>query len=110
MNLKRIGENIKKLRTKKGMTQSQLAEMADISTVHMSHIETGAVSMSLESLINICHSLNATPDEILLGEYELSSKSTSSILNEHINKMTSDEKRLLIEIAGLVCDMNINKK
>ena len=45
MNLQNIGNNIKKLRLEKKLTQSQLAEMTNISTVHMSHIETGNVSM-----------------------------------------------------------------
>ncbi len=110
MNLKNIGENVKKLRIKKSLTQSQLAEMADISSVHMSHIETGAVSMSLECLINISAALDATPDEILLGEYSISVESTSHILSSHINKMTSDEKELLIEFARMLSEMNINKK
>ena len=110
MNQKNIGKNIKKLRTKRGFTQSQLAEMADISNVHMSHIETGAVSMSLEILMNICFSLGSTPNEILLGEYSMSTQSVSTILDKHIDCMTTDEKRLLIEFADLICNMNINKK
>lgn len=110
MDLKSIGENVKKLRAKKGITQSHLAEMADISTVHISHIETGAVSMSMESLISICSALDTTPDSVLLGEYQLSQSSTSAIINEYIEKMTSDEKRLLIEFAKLLSGMNINKK
>lgn len=45
LNLKIIGNNIKKFRKAKGFTQAQLAEMIDISTIHMSHLETGSVSM-----------------------------------------------------------------
>jgi len=42
MNIKKdFGLRIKELRTKKGITQYQLAELAGIDPKHMSHIETG---------------------------------------------------------------------
>jgi len=42
MNIKKdFGQRIKELRTKKGITQYQLAEMINIDPKHMSHIETG---------------------------------------------------------------------
>lgn len=109
MNLKRIGENIKKLRTEQGMTQSQLAELAGISNVHMSHIETGTVAMSLDSLINITNSLKTTPDSILLGEYQLSPAGTTELLQQSIKKLSSDENRLLIEIARVLENLKINR-
>ena len=42
MNLKKdFGKRLKELRTQKGITQYQLAEMSGIDPKHMSHIETG---------------------------------------------------------------------
>ena len=42
MNIKKdFGARIKELRIKKGITQYQLAELANIDPKHMSHIETG---------------------------------------------------------------------
>lgn len=109
MNLQNIGNNIKKLRLEKKLTQSQLAEMTNISTVHMSHIETGNVSMSLECLISLCNALKTTPDNILLGEYELSTDSTSKILRTIETTLTSDENRLLIEIANILEKLKVNR-
>ena len=50
MNNKIIGLNVKKFRKERHLTQEALAERLDISTVHMSHIEGGSVSMSLALL------------------------------------------------------------
>lgn len=110
MNLKNIGSNIKKLRLKKGLTQAQLVEIVNISTVHMSHIETGSVAMSLDSLISISNGLDTTPDSILLGEYNISAMGASEILNKQLQNISSDEKRLLIEFAKLLEEMKINRK
>ena len=109
MNLQNIGNNIKTLRLAKNMTQSQLAEKAQISTVHISHIETGTVAMSLDSLINIANSLETTPNNILLGEYSLTTKSTTTIVDRYIQSLTSDEKRLIIEFSKLLGDIKPNR-
>ena len=109
MNLKNIGENVKKLRLKKGLTQAQLAEKAEISTVHMSHIETGAVAMSLDSLINICNGLETTPDSILLGEFNLQSTGASALINQQIEDLSFDENLLIVEFAKLLSELKINR-
>ena len=45
MDLKKdFGLRLKELRTKKGITQYQLAEMVGVDPKHMSHIETGRSS------------------------------------------------------------------
>ncbi len=110
MDLKNIGKNVKNLRLKKGLTQAQLAEMAEISTVHMSHIETGTVAMSLDCLINISISLETTPNNILLGEFQLSSEGTLEQLKKGVQNLSSDENRLLIKIAELLDELKINRK
>lgn len=109
MNLKNIGNNVKTLRLASGMTQAQLAEKADMSTVHMSHIETGSVAMSIDSLINISNALSTTPDSILWGEFNLTDDKTQMLLSRKIQEMTPDENRLIIEFIDLVKRLNINK-
>ncbi|MBQ7975596.1 MAG: helix-turn-helix transcriptional regulator [Clostridia bacterium] len=109
MNLKNIGENVKRIRLKKGLTQAQLAELADISTVHMSHVETGSVAMSIDSLINICDALDTTPDMLLVGEYKTSTDGASALVQESIDKLTYDEIRLILQIAELLEKNKINR-
>lgn len=106
LNLKAIGMNIKKHRKSKGLTQAQLAEKIDISTIHMSHMETGSVSMSLECLMKICDYLDVTPDEILLGEYSLNCSSTSKQIDKILVNLSKEDKKLLIDFAELLSKRN----
>lgn len=53
MNRKIIGNRIKELRKKKHLTQFQLAELVDVSSVYVSYIENGKRQLSLDNLINI---------------------------------------------------------
>ena len=109
MNLKNVGANIKRLRKKNGLTQAQLAEKADISTVHMSHIETGSVAMSLECLVNISNGLKTTPNNILFGEFNIITNNVDGLTDEYTRGLTSDENRLIIEISKLLEDIKVNR-
>lgn len=102
LNLKEIGNRIKKYRKQKGFTQAQLAEIIDISTIHMSHLETGSVATSLECMIKVCNALEVSPDDLLIGEFELNNNATIKQLTEITKNLSSDENKLLIDFALLL--------
>ena len=52
-----LGKRIASLRRKKGFTQEQLAEMAELSIVYISHIENSRSIPSLETLMKLCAAL-----------------------------------------------------
>ena len=101
MNQKQIGKNIKDLRKEQHMTQSELAELANISAIHLSHIETGTVNMSLDTLLCLCKALTVTPNDILLGEY-LSASIENMVFQERSNHLNYDDKLLLQKIYGFM--------
>ena len=61
----KIGQRIRKFRKAQGLSQDQLAEAANISTPHMSHIETGNTKLSLPVLVNISQKLHTSVDDLL---------------------------------------------
>lgn len=65
---KTIHERIKELRKKKGLSQSQAAEMFDISESAWSRIEHGKRGLSAILLADICEKWHVSADYILLGE------------------------------------------
>ncbi len=62
-----MGERIRDLRRKKGLTQSELAEAADISTSFVGHIERGEKVASLETVSSLATCLGTSMDYIVLG-------------------------------------------
>ena len=109
IDIKSVGKNIKKFRREKGYTQAEIAEMIDVSTIHMSHIETGYVSMSLECLVKICDALKITPDSLLLSGYEINEASAVKQLSTIMNNLTDSEKKLVIDFADLLEKSKINR-
>ena len=65
MNYYAIGQQIRKHRKARGLSQEQLAEMVNISTTHMSHIETGNTKLSLPVLVDIANALDVRTDDLL---------------------------------------------
>ncbi len=52
-----VGETIRKIRRKKGVTQEQLADLAGINRTHMYRIENGQVKTTIGSLQRIANAL-----------------------------------------------------
>jgi len=52
-----VGERIRKLRVKKGITQDQLAELTGLNRVHLYRLENGRQSMTLNTLKIIADTL-----------------------------------------------------
>ena len=63
-----IGRRIQKLRREKGLTQEQLAERLNVSTVHLAKIETGKRGCSLDILLDFASFFNASLDYLVLGK------------------------------------------
>lgn len=80
INLKNIGNRLKEIRKRERYTQENIAEFADISTSHYSHIENGTTKPSLNTLIRIVNVLNVSMDEVL--DIELNKKSLYITLEE----------------------------
>ncbi len=59
-----LGLNISYFRKAQGLSQSQLAEMVNISRTHMSRIETADCAVSLDVVFAICDALEITPNKL----------------------------------------------
>ena len=88
----KIGQKIRKFRKAQGLSQEQLAEAVNISTPHMSHIETGNTKLSLPVLVNISQALHCSVDDLLfdnpLHQKNNALKQIESVLNACTPKQT----------------------
>jgi transcriptional regulator with XRE-family HTH domain len=55
------------MREKRGLSQTQLADMAEIGRAHLSQIENGAVAARIDTLYAIAQSLELTLEELFKG-------------------------------------------
>ena len=68
MDLKALGQNIRKCRKEQGLSQEQLAEKTGLSANYIGLIERGEKQPALDTLVNILNTLNASADLVLSGD------------------------------------------
>lgn len=61
----RLGENLKKIRTKKGISQGDIARSLKVHKGYISNIENGKVNPTLATITKIAHAINSLPRDLL---------------------------------------------
>lgn len=74
-----LSRNLKSARCSSALTQETLAELSDLSVTFLKDIEGGHTGVSLLTLINICHSLDITPNQLLKDFFVKSNESTEDL-------------------------------
>lgn len=99
LNYRELGSQIRILRRRHGLTQEQLAEMVDISTSFIGHVERGTRKASLDTIVKIGACLEASLDHLLL--MQPSREVLAGYTAEEIKKAEE-----LLEIALRMCKHN----
>lgn len=59
-----LGANIAYYRKRRGLSQIQLAERAEISRTHMSRVETAECAVSLDVVFALARALEVAPEKL----------------------------------------------
>ena len=81
-----------------GLTQEALAEKCNVSTKYISAIERGISSGSISLIIDICNTLNVTPNYIFSNTI----KNSNDIINVFSNEISSIYLKLKSENKDFV--------
>lgn len=110
---KLIGEQIARLRKERELTQSQLAELVDVSTETISRLERGVSIPSLKTLEKISKSLHANLKDLFDLERPKKHKTTdieqeAAKLMTYIQSKKADDIRMCYRILRTIFE-NIEK-
>ena len=83
---KQLGQRIRALRTKKKLTQEQIAELAGLNSKYWSDLERGRETISVKNLNKIAAALEVSLADLVSVEHEVPRK----ILEEELQKMISE--------------------
>jgi len=64
-DVKKLGENLKALRTKKNITQTGLAKILDVDKSFISNIEKGKNNPTLSTITNLAKALDVSTNKLL---------------------------------------------
>ncbi len=89
MDIKKLlGKKIQKIRKTRGITQEKLAELVELDTSSISHIENGKYYPSAENLEKLLKVLNVTPSELFMME---SNAPTKDLIEEMNTAMQAND-------------------
>jgi Predicted transcriptional regulators len=104
MDLTSIGGRIKQYRKEAHLSQSQLAEMIDVSTKYVSVLERSAKPPSLETLINIANALNISTDMLLCDTLNVQFNIKQTIIGEKIKDLPTKEQSKIMAVVDVLIE------
>ena len=99
MDYYQIGQNIRKIRKAHGLSQKELFEKVNISTTHMSHIETGNTKLSLPVLVDIATVLEVRTDDLLNNNPVAATRSALDDIATILEHCTASEAKVIADIV-----------
>lgn len=105
-----FGRRIKNTRKGKAITQEELAEKLEISTIFLSKIERGVTPINLKRIMEIAAILEVRISVLLEGSAIGcidSSKYVTQEFGEILKKCNQKQQRFIYEVAELVVEMNL---
>lgn len=99
-----LGDNITKIRTQKGYSQRELAEMLEMHATHLSRYERNVTAPSIEVLKKISEALGVTTDMLIYGsdDDKVKDKINDNDLLNMFNKVQNLDKQELSCIKSLL--------
>ena len=91
-----LGKNIKIFRARRGLSQAELSEKADISIPFLSNIERGIKYPQPDMLAKIANSLGVEVNELFT--FNLASAESSDLLNHLSEDMTKNVNLVMAEV------------
>lgn len=103
-----IGNRIGARRRYLGFGQEQLAQTVGLSKAHISNIETGKATPSLEAIVKLADALETTPDAFLLGVNRDLTTDQHQILAAQIESCNEQDRLYLSIIVDAIIEKSRN--
>lgn len=110
MNLdyKAIGKRIKIARIRADLTQEKLAERVNLSTSHMSNIETGTTKVSLSAIVDIANALSVSVDDLLCDNIVRTNPQFEADIKALIDSCNEYEIRIVKDLLEAICKFRVS--
>lgn len=95
-----VGNKLLTIRKRLGLTQTQVAEAAELSDRAYADIERGTVNMRMDTILRICRALHITPDEILTESPDQASLQQEELL-QRLNACSPREKETALQLLSV---------
>jgi transcriptional regulator with XRE-family HTH domain len=105
-----LGQEIRKIRQNRQMSQEELAFKAGLSAAHLGQIERAAKNPTIETVYAIASALDVSLSELFSFASDFSASPAESItinkITAYLSKMTPDEQKDFLKIIKILKKSN----
>ena len=105
-----LGDNLKRIREQAGLSQGQLAVLANLNLKMVQRIEAGDGDTGVSKVKALIIALGCTADELLFDEDELGEDGDLKILFEQMRKLQGQERQTCKEVIRALIMQHQNRE
>ena len=109
MDAQNVGRRIQEVRKARGITQSELAQMVDLSTKYVSNIECGFKTPKLNTFIAIANALQCDANTLLSDVLDITTGQESGLVSKKLLDLPVEEQRRLLRVLDVMIDETTTK-
>ena len=104
MDAQKVGRRIQEVRKSRGITQSELAQMVDLSTKYISNIECGFKTPKLNTFVAIANALQCDANSLLSDVLDTTTGQESGLVSKKLLDLPVEEQRRLLRVLEVMID------
>jgi len=98
-----LGKRVRELRTKRGLTQERLAELADMDVKYLGSIERGTENPTVGTLHKLADALSVKIHQLLSFEHNIQGeKLLRRRITQRLEKCDEKELQVILKLVGAI--------
>ena len=104
MDVQKVGKRIQEVRKSRGITQSELAQMVELSTKYISDIECGFKTPKLNTFVAIANALQCDANSLLSDVLNTATSHESGLISKKLLGLPVEEQRHLLRVLEVMIE------
>lgn len=104
MDAQKVGRRIQEMRKSRGLTQSELSQLLDLSTKYISNIECGFKTPKLNTFVAIANALQCDANLLLADVLDVTTEQESGLVSKKLLALPPEEQRRILRVLEIMID------
>ena len=104
MDAEKVGRRIQIVRRSRGLTQTTLSEMANLTSKYISNIECGFKTRKLDTFVTIANALRCDANSLLCDVLDVAVGQESGLISQKLSSLPVEQQRYILRVMEFMID------
>ena len=104
MDAEKVGRRIQIVRRSRGLTQTTLSEMANLTSKYISNIECGFKTPKLDTFVTIANALRCDAKSLLCDVLDVAVGQESGLISQKLSSLPVEQQRYILRVMEFMID------